>query len=191
VPIRGVLEYHGFRVNLVVHLAAAVIPLQIDVGLGDLIVPEPVDVTYPVLLDGEPPRIRAYPREATIAEKLHAMVSHGELNSRFKDFFDVYALSSGFAFQGSTMTAAIAATFSRRQSASFSPWPVALTTDFYTDPSRRGQWNRYLQRTKLADAPADFSLVGERVREFLEAPVRAASEHKSFTAAWPPEGPWG
>jgi hypothetical protein len=189
-PIRGALEYHGFRVNLEVHLAAAVIPLQIDVGLGDLIVPEPVEVIYPVLLDGEPPRIRAYPREASIAEKLHAMVSHGEVNSRLKDFFDVYALSSVFTFQGSTMTAAIAATFSRRQSASFSPWPVALTTDFYTDPSRCGQWDRYLVRTKLANAPADFGLLGERVREFLEAPARAVSEGRSFTAAWPPGGPW-
>lgn len=189
-PIRDAAEYHGFRINLDVHLAGAVIPFQVDVGFGDAIVPEPVEVVYPVLLDAEPPRIRAYPREAAVAEKLHAMVSLAEANSRFKDFWDVYTLSCRFAFAGQSLAAAIAATFSRRKSATFTQWPAALTTDFYTDGPRRDQWARYLKRSRLADTPADFAVVGETVRAFLEPPGRAVSSGEGFALAWPPGGPW-
>jgi hypothetical protein len=98
-----------------------------------VIVPAPSDVIYPVLLDGEPPHVRAYPREAVVAEKLHAMVHHGGANSRYKDFFDVDRLSTRFAFDGTTLSSSIAATFSRRDSASLATWPVALTISFYAD----------------------------------------------------------
>jgi len=189
-PIRTAGAYHGFRINFDVRLAAAVIPFQVDVGFGDVIVPEPLEVIYPVLLDAEPPRIRAYPREASIAEKLHAMVSLAGENSRFKDFFDVYALSSRFAFTGQTLAAAISATFSRRQSARLSPWPVALTTGFYSDKGRSDQWSRYLKRVKPAEAPAQFAFAGERIMAFLEAPTRAVANGEAFTSNWPPGGPW-
>jgi hypothetical protein len=71
----------------------------------------------------------------------------------------------------------------------FSPWPVALTTGFYADVPRGGQWARFLKRSKVADAPAGFSLVGERVRAFLEAPVRAVLSGEGFALSWPPGGP--
>jgi len=189
-PIRHAAEYHGFRVTLDVRLAGAVIPFQIDVGFGDAIVPEPIDVVYPVLLDAEPPSIRAYPREAVIAEKLHAMVVLGEANTRFKDFFDIFALSSRFAFAGETLVAAIKATFARRKSAVLSPWPIALTAAFYADASRSEQWLRYVRRSKLQEAPANFAQVGERVRDFLEPPVHAIGDSQGSASAWPPGGPW-
>ena len=189
-PIRDAAEYHGFRITLDVRLAGAVIPFQVDVGFGDVIVPGPVDVVYPVLLDGEPPRIRAYPREAVIAEKLHAMVVLADANSRFKDFFDVDALSSRFAFSGTTLTAAISATFSRRQAAAFFPWPTALAPAFYGNVVRSAQWRRYLQRSKIASHVEDFGLVGEKIRAFLDLPVRAVSSGDGFELTWPAGGPW-
>jgi hypothetical protein len=72
----------------------------------------------------------------------------------------------------------------------FSPWPVALTTGFYADAPRGGQWARYLKRSKLTDAPADFSLVGERVKAFLEPPARAVLNGEDFALTWAPGGPW-
>lgn len=189
-PIRDASEYHGFRINLDVRLAGAVIPFQIDVGFGDAIVPEPLDVIYPVLLDADPPHVRAYPREAVIAEKLHAMASFGEANSRLKDFFDVYALSTKFGFSGQTLAAAVAATFQRRNSATLSPSLVAFTAGFYADASRGGHWLRFLRRSKLTDAPVDFTAVGERIRAFLGAPVRALTDGDHFASNWPPGGPW-
>ncbi len=189
-PIRDAAEYHGFRITLDVRLAGAIIPFQVDVGLGDVIVPGPLDVVYPVLLDGASPHIRAYPREAVIAEKLHAMVVLADANSRFKDFFDVDTLSSRFAFDGRTLTAAIAATFSRRRAAVFSPWPTALTPAFYANEDRGTQWRRYLQRSKIDGRVEDFGTVGERIRAFLDLPVRAVSNGDGFDLTWPVGGPW-
>ncbi len=189
-PIRDGAEHHGFRIHVDARLAGAVIPFQVDVGFGDIVVPEPLDVVYPVLLDAEPPRIRAYPREATIAEKLHAMVTHGAANTRYKDFYDIYVLSERFTFEGATLAASISATFSRRRSTAFSPWPVALTPAFYSEPSRADQWIRYLNRSSLGDAPRDFGTTGERVIAFLHAPARAVANDESFTARWPRGGTW-
>jgi hypothetical protein len=190
-PIRDDAEYHGFRLNLDVLLGRAVIPFQVDVGFGDLIVPPPSDVIYPVLLDGEAPHVRAYPREAVVAEKLHAMAFHGGANSRYKDFFDVDRLSTRFAFDGMPLSASINATFSRRGSASLATWPVALTTGFYEDERRSDQWRRYLVRMKLAEVSADFTTIGSRIIGFLESPVQAVSNGEPFPARWPAGGPWG
>jgi hypothetical protein len=190
-PIRHMTEYHGFRVRVIGELAAAMISLQIDVGFGDAIEPPAVFETYPALLDAPAPWIRAYPREVSIAEKLHAMVFHGLENSRLKDFYDVYLLSSRFAFTGDRIAAAITATFTRRRALTFEMWPVALTNSFYEDAARTEQWRRFLQRTKLgADAPDNFVLIGERIRSFLEPPLRATKLCQAYTAAWPPGGPW-
>jgi hypothetical protein len=190
-PIRVAGQYHGFRIQLDVLLAGAKIPFQIDVGFGDAIVPEPIDVDYPTLLDGVAPNVRAYPREAVVAEKLHAMVSHGEANSRYKDFYDIWILSTRYAFSGATLASAIQATFVRRQTSKLEPWPAALTTAFYTNAKRSEQWMRYLRRAKLdAGAPVDFTAVGERVLTFLDPPLRAATCGRVFTAQWPPGGSW-
>ena len=190
-PIRHRTEYHGFRLQVVGELAAARISLQIDVGFGDAIEPPAVFETYPVVLDAPAPRIRAYPREVSIAEKLHAMVSLGLENSRLKDFYDVYYLSSHFAFTGDRLAAAITATFTRRKASKLESWPVALTGSFYEDPERAEQWRRFLHRAKLGtETPGEFALIGERIRAFLEPPLHATKLGQAYAAAWPPGGPW-
>lgn len=189
-PIRHATKYHGFRIHMDVRLAGSVIPFQVDVGFGDAVVPEPDDVVYPVLLDADAPKIRAYPREAVLAEKLHAMVSHGEINSRYKDFFDVWILSSRFPFTGARICSAIDATFTRRKSASLTPWPIALTPEFYADSTRRSQWTGYLRRSKLLNAPPEFGTVGQRVFDFFGPVVRTVVSATGHESTWPPDGPW-
>lgn len=190
-PIRVADAYHGFRIQIDVLLAGARIPFQVDVGFGDAIVPAPVDAIYPTLLDGEAPNIRAYPREAVIAEKLHAMVVHGEANSRYKDFLDVFVLSTRYAFAGATVASAIQATFARRKAPPLEPWPVALTRSFYAHAPRGEQWMRYTKRMNLgSDVPADFAIVGERMLAFLEPPLRSSTVDAEYAATWSPGGPW-
>jgi Nucleotidyl transferase AbiEii toxin, Type IV TA system len=188
--IGGVAEPHGYRAHLEIGLGQAVIRLQVDIGFGDVVVPAPLDVVFPALLDVDAPSIRAYPREAVVAEKFHAMVLHGQANSRYKDFLDVHVLSQRFPFGGPTLAASISATFARRGSATLTPWPVALTSGFYADVSRSDQWLRYIKRSKLTEAPRAFVDVGDRIIAFLEAVVRALSAGESFEAVWAPDGPW-
>jgi hypothetical protein len=84
--IREVQEYGGMRVKLMAMLGTVRIPLQVDVGAGDAVVPPPELLDYPGLLDLPRARIRAYRPETSIAEKAEAMVRLALANSRMKDF---------------------------------------------------------------------------------------------------------
>ncbi len=87
--IREELEYPGQRVKLESRLGNARINIQIDIGFGDSIIPAPIEIDYPTLLDMPSPHIKAYPIETVVAEKLETIVSKGVLNSRMKDFYDL------------------------------------------------------------------------------------------------------
>jgi type I restriction enzyme S subunit len=189
-PIRDESEYLGLRVRFVVRLHESRIPMQIDVGFGNAIEPEPQDVEYPTLLDDPPPRIRAYPPEAVIAEKFHAMVVIGEPNSRLKDFYDLYVLARRFPFLGERLARAIAATFERRRTAIDAAQPAALAPRFFADVARATRWRTYLTRNVLPGAPADFDAVGELLRSFLGPPWNALATRDAFAEAWAPGGPW-
>jgi hypothetical protein len=91
-------EYDGVRIKFQAELAGARIPMQIDIGFGDDVSPEPELLSFPVLLSMEAPLIRAYPREASIAEKFHAMVKLDIRNSRMKDFYDIWFMAKTWTF---------------------------------------------------------------------------------------------
>lgn len=130
-PIRADDEYQGIRVVLQAWLGQARIRLQLDFGYGDAVVPRPLQADYPTMLAELPqPRVRAYPREASVAEKVEAMVQLGRRNSRMKDFHDIWALSSAFAFDGGVLLRAIVACFERRGTAWLTTDPDALTPRF-------------------------------------------------------------
>lgn len=125
--IRENTAHDGIRVRFGASLNNARVSMQIDFGFGDTVVPGPIEIEYPALLDFPPPRIRGYPRETVIAEKFQAMVALGEVNTRFKDFYDVWYISRRFDFDGSVLARAISATFHRRDTLVPASTPVALT----------------------------------------------------------------
>jgi len=187
--IREGAEYGGVRVRVQALLGSARIDLQIDVGFGDAVVPWPTMVDFPTLLGGPPPRIRAYTQESVVAEKLHAAALLGDTNTRMKDFFDLFVLSRRFAFEGRTLTSAIAEAFERRQTPL--PATIPLRASFFADDTRAGQWRAYLERNGLDTAPRDFTAVGEALREFLVRPYGSLLAGVKSPEAWPPGGPWG
>lgn len=189
-PIRETSEYHGLRVRLTAALAGARIPLQIDIGFGNAIEPPAIETEYPTLLDMPAPRIRAYPHEAVVAEKFHAMTVLGEINSRYKDFYDIHVLASRFGFDGERLVRSIGATFDRRRTPIEGALPVALTPRFYADDRRAEQWRAYLTRNRLPGAPDDLTAAGELIRAFLGPPWQALAAGRSFAGAWSPTGPW-
>ena len=136
------------------------------------------------------PRIRVYPREAVVAEKLHAMVILDERNSRYKDFYDVHALVRHFAFEGEHLVRAVVATFERRRTTISRNLPVALTPRFYIDAGRAEQWRNYVNGNELPGAPLDFGVIGERLLSFFAEPWAAMERRSVFTRSWPKGGPW-
>jgi hypothetical protein len=189
-PIRDEAEYGGLRVRLRALLGNARIEMQIDIGFGNAIEPGADDVQYPTLLDAPAPNIRAYPREAVVAEKLHTLVVLGERTSRIKDLYDLYSLAAQFPFDGAKLTRAIAATFERRKTTIGSTLPAGLTTRFFADDGRATQWRAYLDRNKLPGAPRNFALAGERIQAFLGPVWSALAAVDKFTDTWRPSGPW-
>jgi hypothetical protein len=187
--IRAADEYAGVRVRLEARLAEARIPMQVDVGFGDAIVPDPIKQSYPTLLDHSPPIILMYPREAVIAEKIEAMISLGVTNSRMKDFYDVYLLALSFPFEGTSLTRAIYETFKRRGTPLPDSEPLVLTREFLAAPERQTQWRAFLRRGRL-DAPPDASKLAEFLRDFLKPIIQAAAHGQEFASRWPPGGPW-
>ena len=145
------------------------------------------DADYPTLLDAPAPRIRAYPHEAVVAEKLHAMVVLGERNSRYKDFYDLYVAGATVSLRRRNgLRQAIAATFERRRTPIDAALPAALTPRFFADDARAEQWRAYLTRNALPGAPADFAAVGELLQAFLGPIWSALAADRSFADTWPP-----
>ena len=189
-PIRDDQEYEGLRVHLTARLGQARLPLQVDIGFGDAIIPAPVDVVLPVLLDGPAPQLRAYPRETVVAEKFQAMVMLGIANSRMKDFYDIWTLAQRFTFDGAILCRACAATFARRRTPLPTDTPLALTPAFSNDAGKQTQWRAFVRRGRLADGEVDFTEVVTLVSNFLMPPMHALAAGQSFTQHWPVGGPW-
>lgn len=152
--IREESEYGGIRVTLTASLAGARIPLQVDVGFGDAVTPPAKRVDYPALLDLPAPRVRAYPPETVVAEKLEALVRLGMDNSRMKDFYDLWVLSREFVMDQAVLAAAVRVTFVRRQTPLPQEVPVALTATFASDPAKQAQWAAFVRRSLSPTEPA-------------------------------------
>jgi hypothetical protein len=189
-PIRDGSEYDGLRIRITARLGNSAIPVQIDVGFGNAIVPGPEETEYRTMLGDPPPRILAYPRESVVAEKLHAMVTLGERNSRYKDFYDLHAMANAFAFDRSTLVRAVRATFQRRVTPVDAARPAPLTAPFYASGDRLTQWRAYVTSNKLTGAPTNFQQVGDLLTRFLQPVWEGVSEVGESDGDWPPGGPW-
>ncbi len=148
-PIRNDDLHGGRRVALQARLGPARIAIQVDIGIGDAVTPGPQWLDYPCLLDLPRPRLRAYPRETVVAEKLHAMSLLGMRNSRLKDYFDVHALLREGVLDSDTLARAIVATFNRRRTAVPDELPTGLSEAYLEDAGHRTQWQAFLTRNRL------------------------------------------
>lgn len=162
--IREEAHYGGVRVSLRALLGNVRIPVQIDIGFGDVITPGPEIVTFPGLLDFEVPQLRAYPVYTVVAEKFEAIVSLGETNSRMKDFYDLWFLCQRFDFEGTILSRAILATFARRDSQLKAVEAVVGLSDSYIQ-QKETAWKRFLQRNRIPSM--EFAEVVTSIRLFL------------------------
>lgn len=190
IEIREEQEYNGVRITLEAKLGEARIPLQVDIGFGDIIIPAPRKIDFPSMLDLPSPRMNAYPPEAVIAEKLQAMVMLGMKNSRMKDFYDLWYLAKYFSFKGSLLCRAIKSTFNRRKTALSEGTPLALTPEFSEDSIKKQQWKAFLERSHLNDHKMELCDIAKSLSTFLLPPTEALRLKQPFQKVWEPGGPW-
>ena len=176
--IREEQEYGGVRVRLAALLGSARIPMQIDVGFGDAITPAPTIQAFPTLLDMDAPRLRMYPPETVVAEKLEAAVTRGMINSRMKDYYDLLVIFRTHALSDESLANAIAATFKRRRTPLPGEVPPGLSDEFGADNAAGRLWREFLRRLQINDAPAELGEVVRSVRERLWPVIVKARQTK-------------
>ena len=187
--IRKEANYAGVRVTLLGMLDSARCAVQIDIGFGDAVVPGPDEVHYPVILGEMPgPHLHVYPRYTVVAEKLEALTSLGMLNSRMKDYFDLWILAKHSDFDGQILSRAVAATFERRRTAVPTGVPIGLSDEFINDAQKGKQWQGFLRKNALD--PMSLATVVVDLRDFLMPVLAAIAAGGSHDYPWRAVAGW-
>jgi predicted nucleotidyltransferase component of viral defense system len=179
-------DYQGIRAKLTAFLRRSKIPIQIDVGFSDEIASKAERIEYPnILPELKATRMKGYPKESVIAEKFHAMIRHAELNSRMKDYYDVWLLAETFEFECQPLQKAIETTFKKRETELPVERPVSLTAEFASKNETR--WNNFLNKLGLEIRESNsLTNVIERIWEFLKVPINKSKSNYNWipTKGW-------
>jgi hypothetical protein len=162
--------------------------IQVDFGVGDVIVPGPRMIEYPVFLGGDTIELLAYPVETSIAEKLQAMVALGEANSRMKDFYDVWVCASHLDFETGKLLKAVQATFANRETDIPTDDFEVLTTGFAERHLR--QWNAFVKKMGEGTFVNRFGEVIEDLRKFIVPMFRCIALGEKIGKKWTAGNGW-
>jgi len=176
-------DYSGIRVRLKGLLGTAKIRIQIDIGFGDVVYPAPGIASLPCMLDFPSPTLLCYSKESTIAEKFEAMIKLGYLNSRMKDFYDIWFLSRQFNFELASLSEAVKCTCKQRGT-ELTPNIEAFTEDFIS--THQAMWIAFCKRLKQDYVSLSFEIIVKEVEIFLSPIITNATEKR----IWVPAGPW-
>ena len=173
-------EYHGLHISAVGYLDRTRVPVGIDIGFGDVIYPEAVKMEFPVILDMDVPEVNAYSLESVIAEKVEAIIHNGYLNSRYKDFFDIYILTEKYDFAYENLREAIVETFHNRKT-EMTMNTAAFGEEFVNDYMHRTRWNAFLKK-KRSLIQISLEVAMNRVREFVSPLLEDRNRHHLYWA---------
>jgi len=174
-------KYPGIHVSIDGFLDRTKLSVSMDIGFGDIVFPNQVSMEYPTLLDHQAPKIQAYSIESVISEKFEAIVSLGKANSRMKDFYDLYALSCSFDFQGEILQEALKETFAHRKTPLDTL--VAFEPGFAVDPKRKTMWASFL-KAKNVSGSLELAYVISDIHFFLAPIIEALKTEVLFRDLW-------
>lgn len=180
-------DYEGIRVRFTGGLDSARVSMRIDIGFGDVVVPNPERSEVPTVLDLPAPKLLCYSKESTVAEKFEAMLKLGELNSRMKDFFDIWLLSRHFDFEDSVLAEAIRRTLGKRETTI--PSDIVPFSDSFAE-MKQAQWDAFRRRLGQEQTPVLFAKVVAQVRDFLLPIVATVRSGSPTGLTWTAPGPW-
>ncbi|MFR5875642.1 MAG: nucleotidyl transferase AbiEii/AbiGii toxin family protein [Eubacterium sp.] len=167
-PIAVAKKYAGIGASLIAKIKNTKTPINIDFGVGDVIVPKQEKRAIPTQLDDfESPTINTYSLETTIAEKLDAILDLMEFSSRMKDYYDIYYLATHFEFDSDTLAEAMRKTFANRNH-HFTIEQFNQVIAFGEDESMQKKWQAFAK--KINCEITDFSIMMEKIYIFLLTP---------------------
>lgn len=174
-------EYHGVRASIMAYLDRAKVPISIDIGFNDVIYPGRVKMEFPVLLDMDVPEVYAYSIYSVISEKFEAIVSLGDANSRYKDFYDIYILAARYQLDGKELREAIRETFEHRGTG-FDDI-AAFEDGFAEEELHQSRWKAFLKKKK-AMVDVSFEEVIDLLRALLVPIVQSMGAGNKFSGRW-------
>ena len=174
-------KYHGVNVKITGFLDKTRIPVSIDIGFDDVVYPQKMKMGFPVILDMDVPEIYAYSLYSVIAEKFEAIVSLGDANSRYKDFYDIYILADRYRLDGEELKEAVKETFEHRETG-FADI-AAFGEDFGNSVQHKNRWKAFTKQ-KRTIADIEFSDMLVRLKTLLEPVVDSISNERGFHSTW-------
>lgn len=181
-------KYHGISTQIVAQIKNVRVPFNIDIGVGDVVVPMPehrkINTQLP---DFEPPIIKTYSLESTIAEKFDAILQRFELTSRMKDFYDIYYLSRTFDFDGAKLQSAIFETLKRRGTP-YDRDSFKRVVSLADDEDMQKRWKYFLKTIK--DDTLEFPFVIAEIQTFLEPVFDAIVNENEWQKQWKVDLNW-
>jgi predicted nucleotidyltransferase component of viral defense system len=164
-------DYHGIRLSIPVKMDTIAQVMTMDIGFGDVITPQPVELDYPVLLDYLPGvNIMAYSLETVIAEKMHAIVDLADQSSRMKDYYDLYNILSKEQYDSVTLQEAVERTFANRHT-SYDANNLFFNKDFSNNQQMQVRWQAFMRKITKSDEMSFSDIVSflqEKLRPYWE-----------------------
>lgn len=175
-------KYHGVSTQITGYIKNVRVPFNVDIGVGDVIVPAAQTRTIQTQLNGfDAPEVLTYSLESTVAEKLDAILQRFELTGRMKDFYDIYYLSQTFDFDGQSLQAAIKETLRNRGTA-YNADSFRRITELVNDEGMQSKWHYFLRTLNDPDIP--FAQVLEGITAFLGPVYISLTNEKKQKKKW-------
>jgi hypothetical protein len=174
-------DYEGIRITMPARLGKTRLNIQIDIGFADVITPAPERLDYPTILDFPVPHLYGYPPETVIAEKFQAMTVLGMVNSRMKDFYDIWMLITNFEFDGMVIQTAIERTFENRTTELPDERHIVFSDEFAEN--KRDQWNAFSRKIREENAVVINQVVAS-MRDFFFPILHASQQGTAFKKKW-------
>ena len=137
----------------------------------------------------EPPRVSAYSVESVIVEKFEAALDLADLNSRMKDFYDIWALSNSYEFDGKVLQEAITTTCSKRQTV-IEAQAEMFSEGFAHRTDKQTQWRAFIRKGTFEQTPETFILLMNEIRTFLLPITESIQKHQTFKKRWAFDQKW-
>ena len=166
--IRAEDKYGGIRFHVIGHLENIRIPFSIDIATGDPIYPLPRLERYSTIL-GDVIELNMYPLETVLSEKLQTILTRAEINSRSKDFYDIYAiLKNKFeVINIKELKVAVSMTFSYRKTEVSKDKAKVIVSHINKDSLVIERWKRYQNKNPYAKG-IEFSEIIDSLNTLIE-----------------------
>ncbi len=175
-------KYPGVRLSIEVTIKNVRTAFFIDIGINDVVVPSPVKRLIPVLVsEYKNPEIYTYSLESTIAEKFEIILNLLEINSRMKDFYDIYYLFNNYNFVGATLLKAVKSTLENRNTY-HDGGSLKRICNFSDSKIMQKRWNNFLKILEIS-RPLFEEVIG-MFETFFNPLWTAFIENRDFNYCW-------